>query len=97
MPGILQHISVQLTPPNIAFLMTYLSTVTARRDLVGSTTLCKSIVHSQAMQEYEQVARIEDMWDVNCRLEIEPADRSSHLSWPRRCAGDTPGRDDHTS
>lgn len=44
-------------------MLTYLTTVVARRDFTGSNATCKSIVHPRVMRETEKIARTEDMWD----------------------------------
>lgn len=59
---------VQTTPPNILYMLTYLTTVVARRDFTGSNATCKSIVHPRVMRETENIARTEDMWDSGCEL-----------------------------
>ncbi|KJD99786.1 hypothetical protein I311_06631 [Cryptococcus gattii NT-10] len=56
-------LQVQTTPPNILYMLTYLTTVVARRDFTGSNATCKSIVHPTVMRETENIARTEDMWD----------------------------------
>ncbi|KIR58032.1 hypothetical protein I314_05997 [Cryptococcus bacillisporus CA1873] len=56
-------LQVQTTPPNILYMLTYLTTVVARRDFTGSNATCKSIVHPRVMRETENIARTEDMWD----------------------------------
>ncbi|KIR32042.1 hypothetical protein I352_05671 [Cryptococcus deuterogattii MMRL2647] len=56
-------LQVQTTPPNILYMLTYLTTVVARRDFTGSSATCKSIVHPRVMRETENIARTEDMWD----------------------------------
>ncbi|OWZ64792.1 hypothetical protein AYX14_06385 [Cryptococcus neoformans] len=56
-------LQVQTTPPNILYMLTYLTTVVGRRDFTGSNTTCKSIVHPRVLRETEGIARTEDMWD----------------------------------
>ena len=46
--------------------MIYLSTVTSRRDFLGAANACKNLVLPKIMREYENVARAEDIWDINC-------------------------------
>ncbi|WWC68929.1 uncharacterized protein I206_102865 [Kwoniella pini CBS 10737] len=55
---------MMVTPPNILYLLTYLTTVVSRRDFAGSNATCKSILHSNALRRYEDIARADDMWDV---------------------------------
>lgn len=62
-----QNLNVQITPPNILYLLTYLTSVVARRDYTGTNEQCKTLVHARAMKESEDVARAEEMWDIGCR------------------------------
>lgn len=59
---------VQSTTTNMTFLLTFLVTVTSRREYVGSDTGSKSLVHARAMMEFADVVKIEDMWDTGCEL-----------------------------
>ncbi|EIW69189.1 hypothetical protein TREMEDRAFT_31472 [Tremella mesenterica DSM 1558] len=59
-----QSILIQLTPPNLLYMCTHLFTVIARRDLLGSASTCKNLVHPQRMLEAQLSARAEDMWDI---------------------------------
>ncbi|KAK4685187.1 hypothetical protein P7C73_g4969, partial [Tremellales sp. Uapishka_1] len=64
-----QTLCIQLTPPNVVYLLTYLTTVTARRDIVGLDAACASLIHPRAMRENMYSVRTEDMWDVTCGSE----------------------------
>ncbi|WVQ77813.1 hypothetical protein IAR50_007503 [Cryptococcus sp. DSM 104548] len=55
---------IQLTPPNITYMLTYLTTVVTRRDFTGSNVSCRTLVHAKVFKETENVARAEDMWDI---------------------------------
>ncbi|WVN85468.1 uncharacterized protein L203_100614 [Cryptococcus depauperatus CBS 7841] len=57
-------LQIQTTPPNILYMLTYLTTVVARRDFTGSDATCKSVVHPKVLRETEGLARAEDMWDI---------------------------------
>ncbi|WWC87569.1 uncharacterized protein L201_002459 [Kwoniella dendrophila CBS 6074] len=57
-------LQVQVTPPNILYMLTYLTTVVSRRDFTGSNATCKNILHSNALRQFEHVVRADDMWDT---------------------------------
>ncbi|WVQ94355.1 hypothetical protein IAU59_001434 [Kwoniella sp. CBS 9459] len=59
---------VQTTPPNILYLLTYLTTATSRRDFSGSDKVCKSILYLSVLRQTEHQARIDDMWDCGFSL-----------------------------
>ncbi|WWC98854.1 hypothetical protein V866_005747 [Kwoniella sp. B9012] len=59
-----EPIQVQVTPPNILYMLTYLTTVVSRRDFTGSNQTCKTILHSNALRLHENAVRAEDMWDT---------------------------------
>ncbi|ORY27685.1 hypothetical protein BCR39DRAFT_537919 [Naematelia encephala] len=59
------RLRVQATPPNVTFILIYLVTVVARRDYLGTEQSCKALVHPRAMQEFENIARADDMWDLD--------------------------------
>ncbi|WVQ83509.1 hypothetical protein IAT38_005650 [Cryptococcus sp. DSM 104549] len=59
-----QPLQIQMTPPNILYMLTYLTTVVSRRDYSGSDASCKNIIHPKVLRETENVARGEDMWDT---------------------------------
>ncbi len=63
-----QRLLVQVTPPNVTYLLTFLATLVSRRDFMGTNSTCRSLVHARAMQEYQSMARADDMWDSDCRL-----------------------------
>nr|XP_019049917.1 hypothetical protein I302_00337 [Kwoniella bestiolae CBS 10118]OCF28847.1 hypothetical protein I302_00337 [Kwoniella bestiolae CBS 10118] len=63
-----QPLQVQMTPPNILYMLTYLTTVVSRRDFTGSNSTCKNILHTKALREYEGVVRADDMWDSGFSL-----------------------------
>ncbi|ODN72825.1 hypothetical protein L202_08258 [Cryptococcus amylolentus CBS 6039] len=59
-----QPLLMQLTPPNITYMLTYLTTVVTRREFTGSIASCRTLVHAKVFKETEHVARAEDMWDI---------------------------------
>lgn len=59
---------VQTTHANVLFLTTFLVTVTSRRDYIGKDANCKSLLYAQALTEYAQVAKMDDIWDTGCEL-----------------------------
>ncbi|OCF58359.1 hypothetical protein L486_04392 [Kwoniella mangroviensis CBS 10435] len=59
-----EPIQVQVTPPNILYMLTYFTTVVSRRDFTGSNQTCKTILHSNALRLHENAVRAEDMWDT---------------------------------
>lgn len=69
-------LQVQTTPPNILYMLTYLTTVVGRRDFTGSNTTCKSIVHPRVLRETEGIARTEDMWDSGCEYQFPQTSRN---------------------
>ncbi|WWD16802.1 hypothetical protein CI109_101234 [Kwoniella shandongensis] len=62
--GLLKPLVIQITPPNITFILTYLTTVVSRRDFTGTTKACRNLMHSKVMREKENFARADDMWDT---------------------------------
>ncbi|CAD6588699.1 MAG: hypothetical protein TREMPRED_005127, partial [Tremellales sp. Tagirdzhanova-0007] len=72
-----QRLHVQVTPPNITYLLTFLTTLVCRRDFMGATSSCKSLVHSGAMLECANVARADEMWDLGFSSFHGPADASN--------------------
>ncbi|KAK8861295.1 hypothetical protein IAR55_002114 [Kwoniella newhampshirensis] len=55
---------LKVTPPNIIFVVTYLTTVVSRREFTGAAKACRNLVHSKVMREKENFARADDMWDT---------------------------------
>ncbi|WVF66742.1 hypothetical protein IAT40_001484 [Kwoniella sp. CBS 6097] len=55
---------IQSTPPNILYLLTYLTTVTSRRDFSGSDRACRHLLHPTILRQTEHLARMDDMWDT---------------------------------
>lgn len=58
---------IQITPPNISFMLTFLTTVVCKRDFIGDQKTCKTIVYATALEQYAEIARREDMWDAGCK------------------------------
>ncbi|TXT11000.1 hypothetical protein VHUM_01751 [Vanrija humicola] len=58
-----QSLYVQSTPINVLYTLTYLTTIVSRREFLGSSATCRTLVHSRAMREWEDVARADDFWD----------------------------------
>ncbi|WWC59919.1 uncharacterized protein I303_102481 [Kwoniella dejecticola CBS 10117] len=56
--------TIQMTPPNILYLLVYLTTAVSRRELTGSNATCKNILHSKALRHHEDFVRAADMWDA---------------------------------
>lgn len=61
---------VQSTPPNVLYILTFLATVTTRRDFMGPIATCKTLAHIKAMRGFETIARKDDMWDTGCEFEM---------------------------
>ncbi|BEI80128.1 hypothetical protein CcaverHIS002_0106570 [Cutaneotrichosporon cavernicola] len=61
--GSTQQLFVQSTPINVLWALTYLSSVVARRDLLGSLTQCRTLNHTRAMRQFELCAHPDDLWD----------------------------------
>lgn len=59
--------SLQTTPINALYRLTFLATVTSRRDFMGPDATCKNLIHIRAMREFELVARRDDLWDTGCK------------------------------
>lgn len=49
--------------------MTYLVSSVSRRDYLGSSNSCKSIVLPRIMREHASTARTDDAWDLSCEFE----------------------------
>ncbi|GMK54396.1 hypothetical protein CspeluHIS016_0109820 [Cutaneotrichosporon spelunceum] len=61
--GSAQQLLVQSTPINVLWALTYLSSVVARRDLLGSLTQCRTLNHTRAVRQFELCAHPDDLWD----------------------------------
>jgi hypothetical protein len=61
---------IQSTPPNALYILTFLATVTTRRDFMGPNATCKTLAHIKAMREFELMARKDDMWDIGCKFRM---------------------------
>lgn len=68
--GSMQHLLVQSTPINVLWALTYLSSVVARRDLLGYNAQCRTLNHTRAMRQYEHQTHPDDLWDSGCKLNL---------------------------
>ncbi|ORX36451.1 hypothetical protein BD324DRAFT_580804 [Kockovaella imperatae] len=58
-------IIIQSTPLNELYLLTYLASVVTRRDFLGTSSSCKSLVLPAQMEAFRYHARSGDMWDTD--------------------------------